>query len=294
MKKGWKILVVMLIAVCAAPAAMARSYDLNDRADEIAMIQEALDELDFYYADITGKYGTRTQAAVKKFQKRYGLPQTGTADEETLELIYEKADMEAPEIEEKQSSYGSETLREGSKSDAVRILQENLTLLEYYDGSITGSYGRLTKEAVRKFQRDNDLSADGVAGPRTLNKMTKLLAGNQTQEAPSATLSVTIADSSAAVSAAVSLEDVSLLNTEWTLRRTSRSGYVKRLQKALAALGYDPGKVDGSFGEKTETAVRLYQTARGLSSDGVAGRATLRQINEDIRDGVTAENSGVD
>ncbi|MBQ7887621.1 MAG: peptidoglycan-binding protein [Clostridia bacterium] len=293
MKRAWMLLVVMMIAVCAAPAALARTYDLNDRADEIAVIQEALEELDFYYADITGKYGTRTQAAVKKFQKRYGLNQTGAADEETIALLYQKAGIEAPQgSETEQSGYGSETLREGSKSDAVRILQENLTLLEYYSGSITGSYGRLTKEAVRKFQRDNDLSADGVAGPRTFRKLTQLLTGDQAQEKPVTVLPGT--NATAGTSTTVSLEDVSLLNTEWTLRRTSRSGYVKRLQKALAALGYDPGSADGKFGERTENAVKLYQTARGLAIDGVAGRATLRQINEDIRNGVTAENTGVD
>lgn len=133
------------------------------------------------------------------------------------------------------------------------------------------------------------LSADGVAGPRTFKKLTQLLVGEDAQETPAALLPNTVQSSTF-----VSLEDVELLNTEWTLRRTSSSGYVRRLQKALAALGYDPGGTDGRFGEKTENAVRLYQTVRGLTSDGVAGRATLKQINEDIRNGVTAENAGMD
>ena len=170
----------------------------------------------------------------------------------------------------------------------MRILQENLTLLEYYGGSITGKYGRLTREAVRKFQRANDLSADGVAGPRTFRKLTQLLVGEDAQEEPAALLSA------AGASSPISLSDVALLNTEWTLRRTSRSGYVKRLQKALSALGYDPGSADGRFGEKTEAAVKLYQTVRGLTSDGVAGRATLKQINEDIKNGITAQTAAVD
>lgn len=285
---------IFVLIVCARHCALAKTYGLNDRADEIALIQEALEELDLYYADITGKYGTRTQAAVKRFQKRYGLAQTGAADEQTIALLYEKAGMQAPiASEEIDGSYGRETLREGSESDAVRILQENLTLLEYYAGSITGSYGRLTKEAVRRFQRDNDLSADGVAGPRTFEKLSQLLAGNQAQEAPKVTLPG-IATQDSAAEAKVSLEDVALLNTEWTLRRSSRSGYVKRLQKALLALGYDPGSIDGKFGEKTENAVKRYQSVRALASDGVAGRATLRKINEDIRNGVTAQSVSVD
>lgn len=285
----------LLFAACGmllilAPCASARSYGPDDQAQEIALIQEALEELDFYYADITGKYGKRTQAAVKKFQKRYGLEQSGIADEETQRMIFAKAGVEAPQSSDEQANvYGSETLREGSRGDAVRLLQENLTLLEFYSGSITGSYGRLTKEAVRRFQKEHDLSADGMAGPRTFKKLTQLLVGEDAQETPAALLPNTVQNSTF-----VSLEDVELLNTEWTLRRTSRSGYVRRLQKALAALGYDPGSADGRFGEKTENAVRLYQTVRGLTSDGVAGRATLKQINEDIRNGVTAENAGMD
>lgn len=294
MKRIWMTAMVFVLFVCVQSDALAKTYSLNDRADEIAQIQTALEELDFYYADITGKYGARTQAAVKKFQKRYGLVQTGEADEQTIALLYEKAGIQAPIASEgSDSAYGSVTLREGSESDAVRILQENLTLLEYYAGSVTGRYGRLTKEAVRKFQRDNDLSADGVAGPRTFERLAQLLAGDQAQETPNISLPGTAAQGSKAKTK-VSLDDVELLNTEWTLRRSSRSGYVKRLQKALTALGYDPGSADGKFGEKTENAVKLYQSMRALTSDGVAGRATLRQINEDIRNGVTAQSVSVD
>ena len=289
MKQIWRLTAIFVLLLCAAVPASAKTYTLNDQAQEIVLIQEALEELDFYYADITGKYGKRTQAAVKKFQKRYGLAQTGMADEDTRELLYKEAGMQAPQDDVSDTqSYGSETLREGDQGDAVRILQENLTLLEYYGGSITGKYGRLTREAVRKFQRANDLSADGVAGPRTFRKLTQLLVGEDAQEEPAALLSA------AGASSPISLSDVALLNTEWTLRRTSRSGYVKRLQKALSALGYDPGSADGRFGEKTEAAVKLYQTVRGLTSDGVAGRATLKQINEDIKNGITAQTAAVD
>ena len=59
-------------------------------------------------------------------------------------------------------------LKYGVRSDAVRTLQQNLKTLGYYDGSVTGNFGRLTKEAVYNFQKANGLSADGVAGAKTL------------------------------------------------------------------------------------------------------------------------------
>lgn len=292
-----------LLMCCAAPCALARSYRYGDEAEEIAILQEALEELDFYYTDITGHYGARTQSAVRKFQKRYGLVQTGVADEQTIELIYLKAGMEAPEVGSSvlpQENYGATILREGSRSDAVRILQESLALLKFYSGSITGNYGRLTKEAVRRFQRANDLSADGVAGPRTFEKLTELLKNEGAVESPMVTLpsaestTSTTSTANSVAAAGVSLKNVAKLNTERTLRRTSRSGYVTRLQKALCALGYYSGSADGSFGEMTEEAVKTYQAAKGLTVDGVAGRATLRSINSDLSNGITASTVVVD
>ena len=287
------VLLVSLLLCSLAPCALARSYSLGDDAAEIATIQKALEELDFYYTDITGHYGKRTQSAVRKFQKRYRLEQTGVADEKTVALLYELSGMEAPagSTALPQQSYGASTLREGSRSDAVRILQENLALLDYYEGGVTGSYGRLTKEAVRRFQRDNDLSADGVAGPRTFEKLNALLADGG-KETP--VLAPPTNQTSGGTGAKTPLENVPRLNTEWTLRRSSRSGYVTRLQKALIALGYYTGSADGYFGSGTEDAVKAYQQARGLQADGVAGRATLRRINSDMENGVTAANAAVD
>ena len=288
-------MVILALMLCSlAPCALARSYSLGDEAAEVASIQEALEALDLYYTDITGHYGKRTQSAVRKFQKRYRLAQTGVADEETIALLYRLSDTKAPAESTAlpQTGYGASTLREGSRSDAVRLLQENLALLDYYEGNVTGSYGRLTKEAVRRFQRDNDLSADGVAGPRTLEKLNALLTDGSGKETPV----VTPPDSqgSDGTGTKTPLESVPTLNTEWTLRRSSRSGYVTRLQKALIALGYYTGSADGYFGSGTEDAVRAYQQARGLQVDGVAGRATLRKINSDVQNGVTAASTVID
>jgi hypothetical protein len=64
-------------------------------------------------------------------------------------------------------------LKRGSSGDLVKDLQEKLTSMKYSLGKADGEYGRLTEEAVRKFQRDNNLDADGVAGPITLEMINK-------------------------------------------------------------------------------------------------------------------------
>jgi hypothetical protein len=53
---------------------------------------------------------------------------------------------------------------------------------------------------------------------------------------------------------------------------------VKRLQRALAELGYKPGSVDGDYGPSTVEAVKRFQAASKLTADGVVGPATLRAI----------------
>ena len=40
------------------------------------------------------------------------------------------------------------------------------------------------------------------------------------------------------------------------------------VQRGLASLGFDPGPADGAFGPKTESAVRLWQVAKGYASTG--------------------------
>lgn len=68
-------------------------------------------------------------------------------------------------------SAGAQKLEQGVRSEHVLQLQEQLSSLGYFDAGMTGYYGSITKSAVRKFQQAQGLSADGVAGPKTLNRL---------------------------------------------------------------------------------------------------------------------------
>ena len=58
-------------------------------------------------------------------------------------------------------------LRKGSKGEAVSRLQQGLYQLGYDPGTVDGIFGPNTERAVREFQTNNGLGADGVVGPRT-------------------------------------------------------------------------------------------------------------------------------
>lgn len=56
----------------------------------------------------------------------------------------------------------------GSRGEEVRKIQQKLKQLGYYKGSVDGIYGTGTQNAVKAFQRNCGLTADGIAGPKTL------------------------------------------------------------------------------------------------------------------------------
>ena len=59
----------------------------------------------------------------------------------------------------------------GSRGDEVRTIQTKLKRWGYYSGNVDGIYGNKTVEAVKYFQRKNNLTVDGIAGTKTLKAM---------------------------------------------------------------------------------------------------------------------------
>ena len=59
----------------------------------------------------------------------------------------------------------------GSRGDEVKQIQTKLKNWGYYSGSVDGIYGSATLSAVKYFQRKNGLTADGIAGTKTLQAL---------------------------------------------------------------------------------------------------------------------------
>lgn len=70
------------------------------------------------------------------------------------------------------STGGYPLIKQGSRGVYVMVLQDALNYLGYSAGSIDGIFGPNTRAAVVRFQRDNNLSADGIVGCNTWRRLT--------------------------------------------------------------------------------------------------------------------------
>ena len=59
----------------------------GSKSDKVSKIQSRLKSWGYFSGPVTGYYGTQTTEAIKKFQKKHGLPESGQADDKTLTLI---------------------------------------------------------------------------------------------------------------------------------------------------------------------------------------------------------------
>ncbi len=232
----------------ASGGSAGTTLKLNSQGTKVSQLQTDLKQLGYYYAEITGNFGAKTEAAVKAFQKAKGLTADGVAGTKTLNAIAAAVDKAGGSS----SGSSSTNMKLGSTGAAVSALQQNLTTLGYYYGDVTGHYGNLTQQAVKKFQKAKGLTQDGVASTATLNAITSALKNAGVDVGPG-----TVAT---------------------TLREGDKGTAVTELQTMLKKLNYYYGSVTGSFGSLTKQAVRKFQDDNKLTVDGVAGPATINKL----------------
>jgi hypothetical protein len=68
-----------------------------------------------------------------------------------------------------------------------------------------------------------------------------------------------------------------------TLKPGDTGTQVTALQRALATLGYSPGKPDGTYGPATQQAVAAFQKANNLTADGIFGTQTLAALTSALQ-----------
>ncbi len=134
-----------------------------------------------------GIFGAKTKQAVIALQKEYGLEQDGVIGSATWDILMSfslDTTEQTPEYDDENPSIGGVTkkLQFGSKGAEVTRLQTWLIDLGYLDdGQADGIFGRKTRTAVRKFQKDYKLTVDGVVGTKTYVQLYHALGLNGTE-----------------------------------------------------------------------------------------------------------------
>lgn len=104
-------------------------------------------------------FGSKTQAAVKLFQKDRGLVEDGIVGSKTFFDLFLYTYMGG--------RYLQRTRAERNQGYDVYYLQKNLKALGFYGGILDGKFGLVTQNAVKDLQKSVAIKVDGVVGPNT-------------------------------------------------------------------------------------------------------------------------------
>ncbi|MCM3714325.1 peptidoglycan-binding protein [Alkalihalobacillus oceani] len=180
---------------------------IGSKGQAVKDVQQRLADLGFYKSTADGIFGNSTASAVKHFQQQQGITVDGIVGPQTLRALQspvssvsasvvskeppsvqpkppvEKTPPPAQEKEkpvEQPKAPDSALLKFGSEGQAVSDLQTQLKRIGLFNQSVTGYYGTVTEQSVKAFQRQQGLTVDGVAGPKTIEKL-NAAAGKSTE-----------------------------------------------------------------------------------------------------------------
>jgi peptidoglycan hydrolase-like protein with peptidoglycan-binding domain len=146
----------------------------GDEGADVRTLQQRLQLAGFYYGNPTGIFGPITEEAVKRFQKSYKLTVDGIVGKATLSKLPTLTDENGTTASQSQNT-NQDTLSLGDRGEAVRILQEQLIKAGFLQSQPNGYYGSNTVDAINRFQKKNQLDADGIAGINTRSKLYSLI-----------------------------------------------------------------------------------------------------------------------
>lgn len=138
----------------------------EEKGSQLSLIQRELTRLGYYFGALDGKFGRRTETAIRAFERQAGLPPTGKPSEALLTLLLEAS----PRSQERASA----AVAAGAGSSIIAAVQRRLADMAYFQGRPSGIYSPETRLAVARFQRDRGLDADGEIDAEFMQELGKV------------------------------------------------------------------------------------------------------------------------
>ncbi len=259
------------------PALDGVTVRLGDRGLIVRTIQSRLQILGLYSGSVSGLYDSATAKAVRAFQKQQGLKQDGVCGSDTQSLLLGNVPTPTPVATPTPTplpvlTMPKGTVREGSRGNDARLVQERLITLGYLAEKADGIFGDDSVAALKTFQKRNGLKQDGVAGDDTnavLFSHLAIPAYYNITPTPYRTESI----ATPAPTATPAWEPITRDNVV-VIRQGSTGPAVLRLQQRLTELGYYQSSMDSFCRTEDVAAIRAFQRMNRLDVDGVAGYDT--------------------
>lgn len=146
---------VLVVGMSGCASKKAHQRQVGDLEQQVNLLTSEVTRLDASLRDSEA-------ALIAETERRRSLE---------AELAQVRAELE-PKSESVTAEAGTGIYRTPSGFELQSTdIQKALKSAGYYQGSVDGKVGPDTREAIRNFQRDNNLAADGVCGRRTWDKL---------------------------------------------------------------------------------------------------------------------------
>jgi peptidoglycan hydrolase-like protein with peptidoglycan-binding domain len=140
----------------------------------IADLQNELAKRGLYTGTIDGQTGAKTQAAIRAFEERIGLPVTGAPSPQILKKLATVPEPTSASAEDKDPLRGviqDSTPATAEEQATIKKVQAALNALGFGPLDEDGMAGKATREAIEAFERSKKLPPTGEATGKTLKAL---------------------------------------------------------------------------------------------------------------------------
>lgn len=171
----------------------------------------------------------------------------------------------------------------------VKGIQEILQSQGFEVEEVDGFMGPQTRQAIKKFQESRSLKPTGTIDQATLMLLEAAEKTNDGGENPEIPGSVLETKKSGSTEDTIEKNkpeefiDKSAMHDEILSYRLNSKESIKKIQFVLKSAGFYKGEVDGKMGPRTKNAIKEFQKANKLVSDGIAGPRTWEALSQYLK-----------